>query len=159
MFDVLLEGEPLRGTLQDSLLDKGLSTEVTVPLEYTFLALPPQLDSSVPQQAWCANLHVADHVLDSVGDCALAVKYLLKYARQNEADRGVMGSDEAYQTKICSELCMWTAFATSEPHQTPSPQPRTHVLKLQPVHMLICSITQGARAVRRARWPRLQWRV
>jgi hypothetical protein len=54
VFDVLVGGELLRSSLQECLEARSLSTEATVELEYTFLALPPQLDTSIPQHEWCA---------------------------------------------------------------------------------------------------------
>ena len=53
VFDILLDGELLRGTLEDTLVERNQSTEGIVELEYTFLTLPPQLDETVPQQDWC----------------------------------------------------------------------------------------------------------
>ena len=50
-------GELLRGTLEATLLAQDTSTEGVIELEYTFLALPPQLDDSIPQADWCAHPH------------------------------------------------------------------------------------------------------
>jgi hypothetical protein len=52
VFDIIVVGELLRGALEDTLVAKNVSTEGTVELEYTFLALPPQLDESIPQNDW-----------------------------------------------------------------------------------------------------------
>ena len=56
VFDILLDGSLLRGTLEQVLLEKGQSTEATVDVEYTFLVVPPQQSSSIPQQAWCGRI-------------------------------------------------------------------------------------------------------
>jgi len=54
-FDFLLGGELLRQTLEVALLDKGVSTEAVVEVEYTFVMLPPDLEQSVPHKDWCAG--------------------------------------------------------------------------------------------------------
>jgi hypothetical protein len=53
VFDFLVDGELLRGSLGAVLMAKALSTEAVVELEYTFLALPPQPDASREQTDWC----------------------------------------------------------------------------------------------------------
>lgn len=51
-FDFLINGELLRGTIQQQLASQGASVEVVTEIEYLPLQLPPTPGPSVPQDDW-----------------------------------------------------------------------------------------------------------
>lgn len=112
VFDVLLDGELLRGTLEDTLVEHSKSTEGTVELEYTFLTLPPQLDETIPQQDWCETY--LDLVLKTLLVCLgprsctcsprVAHKTIDVLARGGAGARG--RGRNTPETKICSDCLM-----------------------------------------------------
>ncbi|GMM30311.1 Ytm1 protein [Martiniozyma asiatica (nom. inval.)] len=56
-FEFLVEGTLLKGTLQDYLVQNGLSTEAFLTLEYTRAVLPPKFLSSFSNEDWISSIH------------------------------------------------------------------------------------------------------
>lgn len=57
-FDFLIEGELLRSSLQEYLTKKGLSSEVSLNVEYTRAVLPPSYLASFNNEDWVSSIDV-----------------------------------------------------------------------------------------------------
>ena len=57
-FDFLIDGELLRSSLDDYLVKHGLSTEVSLDVEYTRAVLPPSFLASFSNEDWISSIDV-----------------------------------------------------------------------------------------------------
>ncbi|KAL6944899.1 ribosome biogenesis protein ytm1 [Hanseniaspora vineae] len=64
-FDFLIDGELLRISLKDYLLQKGLSSEILLNLEYKRAVLPPSYLTSFNNDDWISSLHNVDDLIIS----------------------------------------------------------------------------------------------
>ena len=58
-FDFLIDGELLRTSLDDYLVKHGLSTEVSLDVEYTRAVLPPSFLASFSNEDWISSIDVS----------------------------------------------------------------------------------------------------
>lgn len=56
IFDFLLEGELVRGTLEQTLLEKGISTERSIELEYILAIPPPKETGAHKEDDWISDI-------------------------------------------------------------------------------------------------------
>lgn len=64
-FDFLIDGELLRTSLQDYLTKRGLSSEVSLDVEYTRAVLPPSYLASFNNEDWVSSIDVGDKYIVS----------------------------------------------------------------------------------------------
>ncbi|EPX72823.1 ribosome biogenesis protein Ytm1 [Schizosaccharomyces octosporus yFS286] len=68
-FDFLIQGNLLRTSLDDYIVQNGLSTESTLDLEYIESTLPPQYLASFPHDDWISGVQLSsDYILTSSYD-------------------------------------------------------------------------------------------
>jgi hypothetical protein len=60
-FDFLVNGELLRGTLEEAVLAGNVSAERVLEVEYLLAVLPPNQKQELPHADWC--VHAATHPL------------------------------------------------------------------------------------------------
>lgn len=61
-FDFLIDGQLLRSSLEDYLVKNGLSSEVSLDIEYTRAVLPPSFLSSFSNEDWISSIDVTSGV-------------------------------------------------------------------------------------------------
>jgi len=61
-FDFLIDGQLLRSSLDDYLVKNGLSSEVSLDIEYTRAVLPPSYLSSFSNEDWISSIDVTSGI-------------------------------------------------------------------------------------------------
>ena len=62
-FDFIIKGEMVRGSLQDFLERKKLSTELVIEIEYVFAVLPPSRRNSCPLEDWVRSVDASGNLI------------------------------------------------------------------------------------------------